>query len=113
MGDNGAVAPGDCSTAAPFVLDAGTLQLDGEFVSTNPGVPFELFAPSPATGSITTTLNIVDGVLVWDNAAFFNGSAVFYADGANQIYATFAGPTDVPPGSSPIVLLAYSGKFSI
>ncbi|KAJ4412462.1 hypothetical protein N0V82_008781 [Gnomoniopsis sp. IMI 355080] len=83
-----------CALASEYMVGSGEL-MDadtGVLVSANADLqPVAL--NNPVVGSITTDFEIVNGILVWSNAAFYNGQAVFCL--LNDIlYATFtaAGP---------------------
>ena len=68
-------------------------------------------AVSTVPGSITTTWYILNGVLYWDNAAFFNGSAAFYQTPQGAPIIGFANGAGVPAGSVRINLLAFTRTF--
>ena len=102
---------GDCNLAQGFMLSNGTLSAGGQLVSTEPGVQVQDLNVSPVTGSITQTWYVLDGFLYWDNAAFFNGSAEFYATAQGTPIIGFANGAGVPAGSIRINLLSFTGTF--
>lgn len=87
----GAIIPGNCSLASPFVFANGTLSSGGEYVSTEPGVAYQPFWTLPTTASIDTTFGIIGDELIWYNPAFHNGIASFCLDLTGHVWVIFDG----------------------
>jgi hypothetical protein len=104
--DGGAdVNSGSCAGATLYGVENGQLQINGVPLSTDPGVSYMPFEAS-GTGSITTTFEIVRGILRWVNVAFTGGEAVFCTTATGQPFVTFAGP-DSLPNCTPIQIATY------
>ena len=66
------------------------------------------FAPSTNVGNISTTWQLVDGVLSWRNNIFLNGIASLCSDPLEAIQAYFL--EQPAPGCTPITLSQAPGK---
>lgn len=90
----------DVTLATQYSLTNGQLSsIDGRYISTTSGTPYEPFAVSSTLGSISTTFAVVNTELSWKSSAFDNGDAQFYSQPAGvvhnaQIIAKFSGAVD-------------------
>ncbi|KAK7914854.1 hypothetical protein PG985_012557, partial [Apiospora marii] len=109
IGGAGPVNPVSCSDATPFNLTQGRLESGGQFIATEPNVPFIEMKVVPA-GSISTTFTVVNGVLFWYNAAFVGGQAGFCQVPSGQVYATFGGTGTGPAGCNTVSIVAYQAS---
>ncbi|KAJ4425204.1 hypothetical protein N0V82_000013 [Gnomoniopsis sp. IMI 355080] len=108
--------PSDCSAATIFELQiGGGVLLDLALpLFTEAGDPFAEFRSTgaPPADAISTTFNGVDGgVLSWANTAFFGGEAAFcQVPATGQVYSTFQGNLNVPPGCVTVQLRIYAAS---
>ena len=109
IGAAGPINPTSCSDATPFNLTQGRLVSGGQFVATEPNVPFIELKVVPA-GSISTTFTVVNGVLFWYNAAFVGGQAGFCQVASGQVYATFGAPGTGPANCNTISIVVYQAS---
>lgn len=99
-----------CSGGTSYVLNGGMLYANGALVSTNPGVPYQLFGPLTPDGTITGDFSLTqDGNLTWANGNFTNGVASFCLDGNGFLNAVFDGAP--PSGCDPTNVRAFSGQY--
>ncbi|RYP74775.1 hypothetical protein DL770_007539 [Monosporascus sp. CRB-9-2] len=81
--------PENCTEAELYVQSAGRLQPVAETVlSVDPGVDYINLSDYPG-GSISSLFMVVDGVLVWENAAFYEGAAGFCQVSNGTVCASF------------------------
>ena len=66
------------------------------------------FVPSSNVGNISTTWQLVNGVLSWKNNVFLNGTASLCSDAMGDIQAYFL--EQILPGCTPVSLSEASGK---
>lgn len=97
-----------CALANQYMVGNGELMdaATGVLVSANTDLqPVPL--NNPLGGSITTDFEVVNGILVWSNSAFYNGAAVFCLLN-DVLYATFtaAGP---PAGCLTVNVVVVQG----
>ena len=91
-GDNSTV----CTDAAVYSIINGQLYQNNQVYSASPGVAYEVFAPLPTQGNITTTFSVLqDGSLIWTNGAFFNGAAQFCVFENGTLVAVFQDGTSI------------------
>ncbi|KAI4596093.1 hypothetical protein KJ359_006387 [Pestalotiopsis sp. 9143b] len=88
FGESGLDHPSVCSSAVLFFLSDGQLESDRGAVSVEPGVPYMDLVEFTG-GSISTTFEIDNGMLVWRNESFFDGQAGFCQMGTGLVYAVF------------------------
>ncbi|RYP05642.1 hypothetical protein DL764_003651 [Monosporascus ibericus] len=88
--------PENCTEAEFYVQSAGRLQpMAGAVLSVDPGVDYINLSDYPG-GSISSLFMVVDGVLVWENAAFYEGAAGFCQASNGTVYATFTASRGPP-----------------
>ena len=90
---NGSIT-NDCTQTPIYSVNNGVLtaKVNGTLYtySATSGIAYAMFAPTTIPGPIQTTFYIgANGVLSWQNAAFFNGQASFCAVGNGTVYAVF------------------------
>jgi hypothetical protein len=110
----GGVATLDCSAAAVYIVFQEQLFTNGQLISTNSDITYQLFAPSSGgVGTITTSFAI-DGnnLLTWQNLTFVDGHAYFCQQG-DQVNALFYGlyyQGGYPPNCEIVSLVVIPGK---
>ncbi len=109
IGNNTIYNPGNCTEANLFVQGGGQLRTSGRPLSVDPGVDYINVADFPG-GSITTRFTVVCGILVWDNAAFYNGTAAYCQVAEGTVYATFS-QTGAPFNCTPVNLVVYTCRY--
>jgi hypothetical protein len=102
--------PVSCDQATTFVFDDGQLRNGTHFVSTDPGVGYELFETAPNTGSITGTFFVEDGILAWRHPALAKGEASFCQAPDGDVFAVFNG-TAPPFDCVTVELVVFCGKY--
>ncbi|RYP51161.1 hypothetical protein DL768_003429 [Monosporascus sp. mg162] len=104
--------PENCTEAEIYVQSAGRLQpVGGRILSVDPGVDYINLSDYPG-GSISSLFMVVDGVLVWENAAFYEGAAGFCQVSNGTVCATFTA-SGGPPACVPVDLVVYTATESI
>jgi hypothetical protein len=98
----------DCSQANVFLQGDGRLVSFGRPLSAEPGARYVDINDFP-TGTVTCSLDVVDGFLVWRNSTFYGGTAGFCQGTDGDVYATFT-ESGGPDGCTPVALAVYSGK---
>ncbi|KAI0002329.1 hypothetical protein F4779DRAFT_134189 [Xylariaceae sp. FL0662B] len=88
VGNSTNPSPDECTNAQVYIQGRGELHNVGKAISVNPGVPYINIADFPG-GSISTTFSVVNGILVWRNESFYNGTAGFCQVNEGDVYATF------------------------
>jgi len=101
----------DCNTSNIYTLNfEGQLSVQsGAIYSISNGVTSEPFVPSTSPGSITTTWELSDSSIQWNNELFLidNGTAALCLDGqTNQVNVYFL---TIPPATCTPVFLTTMG----
>lgn len=109
VGNNTINNPDTCTDASLYVQSRGQLRASGKSLSVDPGVDYINIIDYPG-GSISTLFGVVNGTLVWENAAFYNGSARFCQLSNGTVFAMFT-QQGVPFNNCTIVnLVVYTGE---
>ncbi|KAK6845030.1 hypothetical protein PG995_015140 [Apiospora arundinis] len=108
VGDETYQNPGTCSNATLFRQGNGQLVSRQRPLSVDPGVGYINLSDYPG-GSISTTFSVIGRVLVWNNTAFYGGSARFCQLQSGTVYGLF---TENPgPGNCTLInLVVYTAN---
>ncbi|KAK8025564.1 hypothetical protein PG990_003387 [Apiospora arundinis] len=108
VGDETYQNPGTCSNATLFRQGNGQLVSRQRPLSVDPGVDYINLSDYPG-GSISATFSVIGRVLVWNNTAFYGGSARFCQLQSGTVYGLF---TENPgPGNCTLInLVVYTAN---
>jgi hypothetical protein len=108
LNPDGSYDSSSCSSASIFTLSNGKLELDGQVVSTDPGIPFQPLTSSFVVLGISRNFVLVNVILVWQSGAFTGNAAIFCQVASGQAYVEFDGPPKpaYPPNCIVITLIA-------
>lgn len=103
--------PDNCTNANLYVQSGGQLRTSGKPLSVNLGVDY-INIVDFVGGSIMTLFTVIDGTLVWDNAAFVNGTARFCQAGNGTVFALFT-QESTPFDCTLVDLVVYTGELKL
>lgn len=103
--------PDNCTEASLYVQSRGRLQGSGRSLSVNPGVDY-INIVDFVGGSISTLFSVLNGMLVWDNAAFYDGTARFCQEANGTVFALFT-QESTPFNCTLVNLVVYTGELKI
>lgn len=110
VGNTSLQNPDNCTDANLYIQSRGQLRTSGRPLSVNLGVDYINIVDFPG-GSIATLFTVINGILVWENVAFVNGTARFCQSANGTVFALFT--QVVPPFDCTIVnLVVYTGELN-